>query len=337
MNKLFVFPGFGSQLVGMFDALPQDARYARLVDAAEARSGLDIGKIVSEGPESALNDVRVAYPAITILDEIWGSYLSEKDIVPAAVCGYGIGEIAALSVAGVISHGAAVTLAHVIAQTFVHTTADSDGVMAVVVGLTAEEVQNVLADSSHVWISAINSPRQVAISGVESAVLALEPALESAGARRVMRMRVPGALHSPLMAQAQEQIAAFLDRAEFNDATIPFISCVDGSMSEDGIEIKKMIIESITKPIDFQRAVSSAIDQLSCKVALECGAGSLLCGHLAQSPISAIPVSQYADRTGIEQLKGRLEAIESRLSAAESEQSEDVEPHEEPRTDSPEA
>ena len=313
MNKLFVFPGYGSQLVGMFDALPHDVSIVRLTDAAEAHSGLEITKIVNNGPESALSDIRVAYPAIVINDAAWGKYISVSGIEPAAVCGYGVGDAAALAAAGVITMGAAVTLVDFLAKTYVHATADSDGVMKTIVGLDEQAVSEVIAESSHVWISAVNSPRQVVVSGVESAVLALEPAFESAGARRVMKINVPGALYSPLMAQAQEQLAAYLDKADFRDAEVDYISCVDGRVYRDGLEIKKKFIESITSPIQFQQAVATAIDDLSVKIALECGAGSLLCGHLAHTDISAIPVTQYSDEAGVELLKNRIESIEARV------------------------
>lgn len=312
MNKLFVFPGYGSQIVGMFDALPADVSIVRLTDAAEAHSGLDITKIVNNGPESALADIRVAYPAIVINDAAWGKYLEVSDIKAAAVCGYGIGDVAALAAAGVITMGSAVTLADFLAKTYVHTTADSDGVMKTVVGLDEKAVSEVISESSHVWISAVNSPRQVVVSGVESAVLALEPAFETAGARRVMKINVPGALHSPLMAQAQEQLGAYLDRAEFRDAEIDYLSCFDGNIYRDGQEIKKKFIESITSPIQFQKAVTTAIEDLDVKIALECGAGSLLCGHLAHTEIAAIPVTQYSDEAGVELLKNRIESIEAR-------------------------
>lgn len=312
MNKLFVFPGYGSQLVGMFDALPDDVSIVRLTDAAEARTGLDITKIVAEGPDSALSDVRVAYPAIAINDAAWGKYLDVSGVEPAVVCGYGIGDVAALCAAGVITMGAAVTLASFLAKTYVHTSADSDGVMETIVGLDEDAVAEVIKESSHVWISAVNSPRQVVVSGVESAVNTLEPAFESAGARRVMKIHVPGALHSPLMSQAQEQLAAYLDRAEFRDASVDYISCVDGQVYRDGVEIKKKFIESITSPINFQKAVATALTDYEVKIALECGAGSLLCGHLAHSEIAAIPVTQYSDESGIELLKNRIESIEAR-------------------------
>lgn len=312
MNKMFVFPGYGSQLVGMFRALPQEVSLVRLTDAAEARSGLDITKVVDEGPDSALADVRIAYPAIVINDSAWGKYLEISDVVPDVVCGYGIGDVAALSAAGVISMGAAVTLAHMLAQTYVHTSADSDGVMQTIVGIDSDTVKEVLKDTSHVWISAVNSPRQVVVSGVASAVDALGPAFENAGARRVMKVHVPGALHSPLMARAQEQIATYLEKADFRDAHVPYLSCVDGKAYTDGLEIKKKFIESITSPIEFQKAVTTALEEFDVKIALECGAGSLLCGHLAHADLSAIPVTQYSDENGIELLKNRIQSIESR-------------------------
>ena len=312
MNKMFVFPGYGSQLVGMFNALPQEVNIVRLTDAAEARSGLDIVKVVEEGPDSALSDVRIAYPAIVINDAAWGKYLEVSGVEPTVVCGYGIGDVAALSAAGVISMGAAVTLANILARTYVHTSADSDGVMQTIVGIDAETVGEVLKGTSHVWISAVNSPRQVVVSGVASAVDALGPAFENAGARRVMKVNVPGALNSPLMAQAQEQIAAYLDNADFREATVPYLSCVDGQMYTDGAKIKEKFIESITSPIQFQKAVSTALNEFDVKIALECGAGSLLCGHLAHADLAAIPVTQYSDENGIELLKNRIQSIETR-------------------------
>lgn len=311
MNKLFMFPGYGSQLEKMFDALPRDARFVHYLDAIEAATRLDIAEIVAQGSESDLSNIKVAYPAIVLNDLTWGNYLAMHDIGVRATCGYGIGEVAAMSMAGVISTGAALTLASFLATTYEQTAADSDGIMEIIVGLSEEEVASVIAESSHVWISAINSPRQIAISGVESAVSALEPAFESAGARRIMKVKVPGALHSPLMARAQEELAAYLDRAEFRDAHTDFISCVDGLPYRDGLEIKKKLIESITSPINFQKAVGYALSELNTKIALECGAGSLLCGHLASSEIAAIPVTQYSDPSGIEPLVARIESIEN--------------------------
>lgn len=312
MNKMFVFPGFGSQVIDMWGSLPEEVSIVRLIDAAQARTGLDIEKIVEEGPASALGDLRVAYPAIVINDTAWGKYLQVSNIMPSVVCGYGIGDVAALSAAGVITMGAAVTLSHVIAQTYVKTSADSDGIMQTIVGIDEETVANVIRDASHVWISAVNSPRQVVVSGVSSALEALRVDFENAGARRVMNLKVPGALHSPLMAQAQEQIASYLDKAEFRDATCDYVSCVDGELYRDGAQIKQKFIESITAPIAFQKAINTALAEHEVKIALECGTGSLLCGHLAHADVTAIPVTQYSDEQGIELLKNRIASLEAR-------------------------
>jgi len=312
MNKLFVFPGFGSQQVGMFSRLPEEVDVVRLMDAASAHSGLQLERIVSDGPESALVDIRASYPTIMLIDAVWGRYLEENEVTHQATLGYGIGEVAALVSSGVISMGAGVTLASLYAKAIIEATKNSDGASMTVLGLDRAAVEAVIADTSNVWVSADNSQNQVVISGVSSSLNVLETDLIDAGARRAVSLHLPGALNSPMMVAAQDEMRKILEKAEFRDASIPFLSCCDARPHTDSGDIKEVFLSGITAPLRFREAVLAARGEFEIDIAIECGAGSILSGYLVHTDLTAIPVTQYADENGVDSLKERINTIEAR-------------------------
>lgn len=305
----FTFPGFGSQHLKMFSRLPSEVTAVRLTDMVGAFSGLDLMRVVEEGPDNALVDVRASFPALVIADGAWSLYLESQGLKPSVCWGYGVGEIAALVAAGTLTLGSAVTLALRYAQSLATVGASSDGVTATVLGLSEDEVHAVIENCDTLWISAINSRNQVMISGAQSSLTALEPELITRGARRVVKLALPGAFHCPMMLRVQDDLRPLVEKMEFRAPVHTFVSCVDGKSHEDPEEIKELFLRSITEPIRYKDATDEVAENCGVHIAVECGSGSLLSGYLVHSDLTSIPVTQYVENNGIGALEERIDTL----------------------------
>ena len=214
-----VFPGQGSQRPGMLDSVPELESLERLLDAAEALSGLELRSVATNGPAAKLADTRIAQPLLYLADWAWGLTLLESGIEPQAVAGHSLGELAALSVAGVFSPEAGLELVVERSKLMAEAAVAHPGSMAAVLGLDSDAISAALSGVENVWLA--NAPGQIVLSGSSESIEQATALLTEAGARRVIPLAVAGAFHSPMMASAGEAFADLLVGAEFDDARIP--------------------------------------------------------------------------------------------------------------------
>ena len=272
-----VFPGQGSQRAGMFDAVPELDALGRLLDAAEALSGFDLRTIAATGTPAELADTRVAQPLLFLADWAWGATLLETGVVPVAVAGHSLGELAALAVAGVFSPEAGLELVVERSRFMAVSASESPGTMSAVLGLDGPVVADAIVDIPGVWVANDNSPGQVVISGTHDGVSAAASALAEAGARRVVPLAVSGAFHSPLMAHAAESFSAVLAGAEFADAAFPVLSNTDPEPSTDAEVLRGRLARQITSPVRWTETMARlAADGPT--TLIECGSGQRACG-----------------------------------------------------------
>jgi [acyl-carrier-protein] S-malonyltransferase len=277
LRSALVFPGQGSQRPGMLDNIPELESLDRLLDAAEALSGMELRAVAANGPAERLADTRIAQPLLYLADWAWGVTLLESGIEPDAVAGHSLGELAALAVAGVFSPEAGLELVVERSKLMANAAAAHSGTMAAVLGLEKVVVAEALTGIDNVWIANDNGPGQVVISGAPEAISAAMPPLTDAGARRVIQLAVSGAFHSPMMQTAGDAFADLLVGAEFDDARIPVYQNTDPTPASEGDVIRERLIRQITSPVRWTETMQALA--LGGPIALiEAGPGNVLAG-----------------------------------------------------------
>lgn len=295
-HTAFVFPGQGSQSLGMLERLPATEDLNRLLDAAEALSDIELRAIATLGPESEMADTRVAQPLLYLADWIWARALIERGLTPDVVAGHSLGELAALAVAGVYSVEAGLELVVERSRLMATAAMNVPGTMAAVLGMQRDAIAEAIGAIDGAWVANDNAAGQVVITGTHLGVEAATAALTEAGARRVVELPVAGPFHSPLMADAADAFAALIHGAAFADASVPVIQNTDPAPALDAEVIRERLIGQITAPVRWTEtmAVLSAAGPMT---VVEAGPGKVLTGLCRRvEGIAAIA----ADEAGID-------------------------------------
>lgn len=271
-----VFPGQGSQRVGMLDALPSAALPQALLDLAEELAGLSLRRIAAEGPDSLLADTRVAQPLLFIAGLAWAHVAESSGVQPCAVAGHSLGELTALVYAGVVEPDEGMRLVSERARLMAEAAAAIPGTMAAVLGISSEEVAGIIDGLAGVWVGNENGPGQVTISGTLPGVEHASAALLAAGAR-VVPLRVSGAFHSPLMADAAAEFRRLLEAVSFRDARLPLAQNTGPSLTTAGAVIKERLSRQMVSPVGWT-AIMETLRGEGITVLAECGPGSVLTG-----------------------------------------------------------
>lgn len=282
----------------MLDGCPENDDLDRLLDAAEALTGLPLRRLSREGSAEELADTRVAQPLLYLTDWAWGTALLASGLEPAGVAGHSLGELAALAVADVYSVEAGLELVVERSRLMAAAAAASPGAMSAVIGLDGSDIAAALTDIEGVWVANDNSSGQVVISGTTAGVEAASALLGEAGARRIVPLAVSGAFHSPLMEPARVSFADIVARAEFADATTPVYQNVSASAATNSEVIRERLMLQITSPVRWSETMRSLVADGITHV-VEAGPGAVLTG-LAKRVDGITALS--ADSVGIEQL-----------------------------------
>ena len=261
----------------MLDSVPEVDSLERLLDAAEALSGLELSTIVRLGQPEDLSDTRVAQPLLYLADWAWGLTLLQSAVRPFAVAGHSLGELAALAVAGVFSPEAGLELVVERSKLMAATAAATPGTMAAVLGMDVGAIDQAIHDIADVWVANDNSAGQIVISGSHVGVEHATAALLEAGARRVVPLSVAGPFHSPLMEPARSAFEAILIGAEFSDARIPVLQNTDPTPETDADRIRERLVSQITSPVRWTETMAALASGGPVKL-IEAGPGSVLSG-----------------------------------------------------------
>lgn len=287
-----VCPGQGSQRPGMLETIPETDSLERLLDAAEALSGLELRRIAADGSAEEISDTRAAQPLLFLADWAWGTALLDAGVEPRMVAGHSLGELAALAIAGVYSVEAGLELVVERSKLMASTASSTPGGMAAILGLDRETIDSVANSIEGVWVANDNSPGQVVISGTESGIAAATSALTEAGAKRVVPLQVAGPFHSPLMEPARAAFAQILAQADFADARFPVFQNTDPTPATDAGSIKERLIAQITAPVRWTETVSAMLS-VGPLVMVEAGPGGVLTGLVRRTEgITALAVEQ---------------------------------------------
>lgn len=275
----FLFPGQGSQFVGMAadlaEAFPPAAQ--TLAEADEAL-GLALSGTLREGPADALTATEVAQPAILAHSVAVWRVLAEAGIEPDWVAGHSLGEYSALVAAGGLDFAAALRLVRERGLAMAAAGLAVPGTMAAVIGLEDEGVEAAVEQAKEVGVVVVanyNSPGQVVISGEPEAVQHTGMLAKAAGARGVMPLKVSGAFHSPLMQPAAQRMQPLLEAAPIADTRVPLVSNVDAEPRQDAAGLREALRRQITGSVRWtasvQRLISAGADLF-----VEVGPGDVL-------------------------------------------------------------
>ncbi len=284
-NTAFVFPGQGSQAVGMGIDLAARSPAARDTFAeADAALGFSLSTLLRDGPSDLLALTENAQPAIvTVAVAAYRAFLEHKSLVPVATAGHSLGEYAALVAAGAMTFKDAVVAVRARGRLMQQAVPVGVGAMAAVINLPAERVTEILAalstEAAPVTVAGYNSPEQITISGTKEAVERAAKALTEAGARRVLPLKVSAPFHCPLMRPVEMPLLAVLEPMPLSPMTVPVVTNVTAQPNQDLTRVKPLLIEQLTAPVRFIESVA-AFRSLGVTRVIEFGAGRTLTGFI---------------------------------------------------------
>jgi [acyl-carrier-protein] S-malonyltransferase len=275
----FVFPGQGSQYVGMGKDIYKDFPECREVfDYANEILGYDLKSICFEGPEDLLKQTENTQPALFVHSLAIFELL--KDFQIKAAAGHSLGEYSALTAAGVFKFEDGLRLVRTRGKLMQESGIRNPGTMAAIVGLTIEKVNEIcesLKDIGIVQAANFNSPGQIVISGEVNAVKKAIELAKQNGAKLAKELVVSGAFHSPLMNYAYENIASELEKVQFFEPKFPVYSNVTSEKFNNVEEIKSLLVKQIISPVKWQQIVEN-MTRDGIKTFVEIGAGKVLTG-----------------------------------------------------------
>ncbi len=273
----FLFPGQGSQKVGMAAGLPRD-RFQEADDAL----GFSLSKIIDEGPEAELTRTAHTQPAILTVSIAWAEKLAAQGIRAELAAGHSLGEYSALVYAGALSFADAVRLVHLRGKFMQEAVPEGVGAMAAVIGLDARAVADTCREASPDASDAcqpanFNGGGQVVIAGHKAAVERAMALAKQKGAKLVKALAVSAPFHSALMAPAAEKLRDELARVEIHALKIPVVANVTAEPNSDGARVKELLHRQVTGSVRWEESVQ-AMARLGVDRAYEVGPGKVLAG-----------------------------------------------------------
>ena len=297
MTFAFVFPGQGSQSVGMLNSISERPEVRATLQEASEALGEDVTKLISEGPAETLSLTTNTQPVmLTAGVAFYRAWLAAGGSAPKVMAGHSLGEYSALVASGVISFKDAVPLVRFRAEAMQSAVPVGTGGMAAILGLDDAIVVRVCAEASTASGSVVeavnfNAPGQVVIAGASDAVTKACELLKVAGAKRALPLPVSAPFHSSLLQPASEKLKGYLANIEFKVPTISVINNVDVEILSDPIAIKDALVRQAAKPVRWQETIQAMASQGITQV-VECGPGKVLAGLTKRinDQVTGVPV-----------------------------------------------
>lgn len=277
----FVFPGQGSQAVGMLNGFGDNPVVRQTVMEASEALKFDLGKLIAEGPKEDLDLTTNTQPVmLTAAVAFYRAWLNAGGAAPAIVAGHSLGEYSALVAAGVIPFADAVPLVRFRAQAMQEAVPVGQGGMAAILGLSDDDVRAACAEAAQgevVEAVNFNAPAQVVIAGHKGAVERACEAAKAKGAKRALPLPVSAPFHSSLLKPASDRLRDYMAELVFGTPQIPVINNVDVAIVGDADGIKDALVRQAASPVRWVETVQKmAFDGVS--HVIECGPGKVLAG-----------------------------------------------------------
>ncbi|PLP98982.1 ACP S-malonyltransferase [Cupriavidus pauculus] len=283
MKFAFVFPGQGSQSVGMLNAFADNPVVRATLEEASTALGQDIGKLIAEGPAEDLNLTTNTQPVmLTAAVAVYRAWLDAGGPVPALVAGHSLGEYSALVAAGVIPFADAVPLVRFRAQAMQEAVPVGEGGMAAILGLSDDDVRAACAEAAAAGVGVVeavnfNAPSQVVIAGNKGAVEKACEIAKAKGAKRALPLPVSAPFHSSLLKPASDRLRERMAGLTFSAPAIPLVNNVDVAVVNDPAQIKDALVRQAAAPVRWVECVQKMAAEGVTHV-IECGPGKVLAG-----------------------------------------------------------
>ena len=310
----FVFPGQGSQAVGMLDAWGDHPAVRDTLAEASAALGEDLGALIAQGPKEALALTTNTQPVMLVAGVAsWRAWRAEGGALPAAVAGHSLGEYSALVAAEVLTLAQAVPLVRLRAQAMQEAVPVGTGAMAAILGLDASkviagcaEVTGAMGQNGTEVVEAVNfnDPVQTVIAGTKAAVDKACEVLKGMGAKRALPLPVSAPFHSSLMKPAAERLKGALEAVDFADPKIPVVNNIDVAIEDDHDRIRDALYRQAFGPVRWVECIHK-IKAMGLHTVVECGPGKVLAGMTKRIDADLTGLAMY-DPTSLAEVKAQV-------------------------------
>lgn len=277
----FVFPGQGSQAIGMLNGFADNPVVQQTLAEASDALQFDLGKLISEGPKESLDLTTNTQPVmLTAAVACYRAWIAAGGAIPKLVAGHSLGEYSALVAAGVIAFKDAVPLVRFRAQAMQDAVPVGQGGMAAILGLSDEDVIaacNEAAEGEVVEAVNFNAPAQVVIAGSKGAVERACEIAKAKGAKRALTLPVSAPFHSSLLKPASDKLREYMAEIPFSAPAIPLINNVDVAIVTDPALIKDALVRQAASPVRWVETIQ-AVHASGIRNVIECGPGKVLAG-----------------------------------------------------------
>tara|TARA_Y100000588_G_scaffold390120_1_gene494673 strand:+ start:1047 stop:2018 length:972 start_codon:yes stop_codon:yes gene_type:complete len=306
----FLFPGQGSQYVGMGSSFYENFQIARdIYNEANDILGFDIAKLSFEGPAEKLTQTNYTQPAILVHSFIGMRLLENEGLSPHFALGHSLGEYTSLIAGGVFDFSTALLLVKERGR-LMHEVVPSDGgAMLALLGGKLEEAEKICNDIEGVLeIANYNAPGQYVLSGERKSVEQASSVAREAGFKKAVMLPVGAPFHCSLLVEASEKMSRVLESTEFRSSTIPLCANVTGNLVSEASEIKELLMKQMRVSVRWESSVSSLAGQ-NISAIIEVGPGKVLSG-LNKRILKGLPVFNVEDKESLESTLLELEGLE---------------------------
>lgn len=294
MKYAMLFPGQGSQAVGMLQSLAQAMPVVReTLEEADRHLGWSLSGLVEQGPAQILNRTERTQPCLLAAGvAVWRAWQQRTDVAPIAMAGHSLGEYSALVAAGSLDFGAALRLVALRGQLMQEAVPDGAGGMAAIIGLDDAGVEALCAACPEGVLEPVNynAPGQVVVAGHTAALEWVEASAKQAGARMVVRLPVSVPSHCSLMHTASQRFAEQLEKEDIRLPAVAVLHNLDAQPRDSAAGIRAALKDQLHRPVRWTQTVQGLVG-LGARVFLECGPGKVLSGlnkRIAKLPGTAL-------------------------------------------------
>lgn len=277
----FVFPGQGSQAIGMLNGFADNRVVSDTISEASEVLQLDLAKLIAEGPKESLDLTTNTQPVMLVSAvAFYRAWIAAGGAVPTVVAGHSLGEYSALVAAGVIDFRDAVPLVRFRAQAMQEAVPVGQGGMAAILGLSDDDVRAACAEAAQGEVVEpvnFNAPAQVVIAGHKAAVERACELAKSKGAKRALPLPVSAPFHSSLLKPASDRLRDYLAQVNFSAPSIQLINNVDVAIETDAVAIKDALVRQAAAPVRWVESVQK-MSAMGIASVIECGPGKVLSG-----------------------------------------------------------
>lgn len=310
MTKIaFIYPGQGSQTVGMGGTFLYDERSRGFFEQADKALDFNLSELMLEGPAEKLTLTYYAQPALLTVSSMITERLAREGILPSYTAGHSLGEYSALVASGVLKFENAVELVHKRGLFMNDAVPAGEGTMAAILGMESadlERVTNDVTDSTGVvQLANLNSPGQIVISGTKAGVEEACRLAKENGAKRAIPLEVSGPFHSELMRPASMDLSEVLSKSFLMDARVPVVSNVTAQPETNAAQLQDLLVRQLYSPVLWEQSVRKMIE-LGVTVFVEIGPGKVLSGLVKKidRSVTVLPVHDMDScEKAIEELK----------------------------------